>query len=477
MTVLSSLYSGISGIVSNGSALSVAGDNIANMSTPAFKASVPIFESALSQRIGEAEVGLGARLGGTSANFSQGAFANTTRSTDMAIQGKGFFVVRDTSGGQYYTRAGMFQQDSDGQLVTSTGGFVLQGYPIDANGLVSGTLGAVNFSTVSSNPVRTSNIDFAVNLNGAATTPATNAWDSAANAAASSNYSYSQTLYDNLGNPRTVTSYFRKTGVNTWDYRTMTAASNLTNASALTDQTAPIAIDQGTMVFDTAGRLVSQTPLVAGDENVGNTFPAGAVPTGGYKVTTGGGTVLNRGVRWTGATPAMGTAFSVASSAAADATVSVATIIHDFGDVGTSSATTQFSAATSAVKIVAQNGRSQGELQSVEVIQDGTVRGNFSNGDARDLYKIPIATFTNENGLSRLGSNLFSETGTSGTAAVGLANAAGRGQIRSFSTEQSNVDLASEFVKMITFQRAFQASSRTVTTASELMESLVQLGR
>lgn len=465
MTVISSLFSGISGIVANGSALSVAGDNIANMSTPAFKASVPVFESALSQRIGEAEVGLGARLAGTTANFSQGAFANTTRATDLAVQGKGFFVVRNDAGDQYYTRAGSFETDSDGDLVTSAGGLRLQGYAIDDSGQVSGSLSGINFESVSSAPVATDEIVFNMNLDADASTASLPAWSSTsfANASASSNFSYSQTIYDSLGNPRTITTFFRKGTVGatqtTWNAYTMTLGSNLANwdqtqaEPALSEGT--VIVSQATLTFDNDdGQLASVvfTPG-AGEDGSGNLAAGDALDPDTY------------GLRWSGAN-------TILSSGAA-----VPVIAHDFGQSSGDGTVTMFSAADSTIKSVVQNGRPQGELQSFEVIADGTVRGNFSNGDSRDLYKVPLATFANDNGLTRSGSNLYAESGTSGQSQIGLASSAGRGELRAFSIEQSNVDLASEFVRIITFQRAFQASSRTVSTAAELLQDLVNLGR
>jgi flagellar hook protein FlgE len=137
---------------------------------------------------------------------------------------------------------------------------------------------------------------------------------------------------------------------------------------------------------------------------------------------------------------------------------------------------TQFS-AESAVNNVLQDGRSPGTLQSIEFNAAGTLIGNFSNGTSRDLYQVPLATFPNEEGLGRVGSNLYKESSDSGAAQVGQANSSGRGELRAFSVEQSNVDLASEFVKIITYQRAFQASARTVSTASELLQDLVRLGQ
>lgn len=473
MTVISSLFSGISGLVANGSALSVAGDNIANMSTPAFKSSVPVFESALSQRIGEAEVGLGARLAGTSANFTQGAFANTTRATDLAIQGRGFFVVQNNGGERFYTRAGMFEQDSSGQIVTSAGGYLLQGYSIDdTTGQVSGALGAVSFESVSSAPQETSEMSFNVNLDADATAIA-GAFDgtSFANAASSSNFSYSQTVYDSLGVPRSVTTYFKKDPAvaNQWSYHTLTDGSNLSNYSGAAGGT--VIIGQGTLTFNTNGTLASHTPDMSGDEAATGT--ATDIAAGQY--ITPRNTGATGGIRWVGASPVYGT------DADADGAYDAGDLLpihHEFGQSsGSAYRATQYSSTDSAIKTAVQNGRAQGELQSIEFLEDGTLRGNFSNGDARDLYKIPIASFANDNGLNRVGSNLYSESGTSGQAQIGLPGTAGRGQLRSFATEQSNVDLASEFVRIITFQRAFQASSRTVSTAAELLQDLVNLGR
>ena len=159
----------------------------------------------------------------------------------------------------------------------------------------------------------------------------------------------------------------------------------------------------------------------------------------------------------------------------ADAVTSLA---HEFGQTsGSDVVTTQFASGESTAKLVVQNGRAQGNLQSIEITKDGTIKGKFSNGTSRSLYKIPLATFPNEEGLSRVGSNLYSESAGSGSAQVGNANEGGKGEIRSFSIEQSNVDLATEFVRVITYQRAFQASARTVSTSASLLEDLVQLGR
>lgn len=447
MTVISSLFSGISGIVSNGSALSVVGDNIANMSTSAFKSSAPVFETAISQKIGEAEIGLGSRLAGTSANFTQGAFASTTRDTDLAIDGKGFFIVNDAAGNTFYTRAGAFSRNSEGKLVT-VGGFKLQGRfvsAVDSNGTaasVDASTGDISLQAISSSANQTSKIVFSVNLDANDTVPSAFDGSSFTQAEATSNFNVPNVIYDSLGNPHDAITYFRKSATaNVWQYRTLVEGSDLsTGASSGT-----VVIDSGQITFNSSGSFTNVTR---------------DTPT-----TTSALTLISAGtfvsyINWAG-------------GAAAQTSVS-----HDFGQVtGSTAIMTQYSDSESSVKAVTQDGYAAGSLQSIEIEEDGTLRGNFSNGRTRDLYKIPLASFANEQGLIRRGANLYQASASSGSAQPGLAQSGGLGKVQAFTLEQSNVDLASEFVKIITFQRAFQASSRTVSTAAELLQDLVQLGR
>lgn len=465
MTVISSLYSGISGIVSNGSALSIVGDNIANMNTVAFKSSSALFESALTQQIGEAEVGLGSSLAGAVANFGQGNFAGSTRSTDLAINGKGFFVVRNAAGAEFYTRAGAFSQDADRQLVTSVGGLVLQGFALDDDGNVAGALGPVDLSSVNSDPEETATITFGLNLDAEANVPAAFDPSSFSNAAASSNFSTSNVVYDSLGTARQVTTFFRKTATSgVWEYFTLTAGSNLDNYGGAADGT--VILERGQMTFNTSGALVSVQeihPEEFGDSylpTVATSLSAGAMAYDPGAISTGAAGYSDDGaglIDWAGAAV-------------------VTDIDHEFGLNDTSVVTTQFSTDSFIVSFE-QDGRPQGTVTSISIGDDGTVSGLFTNGSTRDLFKLPLASFANEEGLRRVGSNLYIETADSGVANIGEAKSGERGEVRAFALEQSNVDLATEFVKIITFQRAFQASARTITAAGELLQELVNVGR
>lgn len=453
MSVVAALYSGISGIVSNGAALAVSGDNIANISTPAFKASSAVFDSALVQRIGSAEIGLGSRLGGTSANFTQGAFANTTKATDLAVQGRGFFVVESSGGDRYYTRAGSFQKNSDGKLVTASGGYLVQGYSIDDTGAVSGTLDSIDLLNVRSTPTATSEVSFSVNLDASEGTSNSASFDgsSFANAEASSDFNVTTNVYDSLGVSRTLVTYFRHLGNNQWAYHTLTAGSNLANYGGATGGT--VVLDEGLISFTSSGALSTVNNAVSY-----STSDANGTLIAGERINTA--LAGNNGkIQWAGgANPETMLTF-------------------DFGQAtGSTATTTQYSAASS-VSLVTQDGQSSGDLQAIEVTAAGIIKGSFSNGVTRDIYKIPLAIFPNDEGLTRSGSNLYAAASASGEAQIADAQTAGRGDIRSFSLEQSNTDLAAEFVKIITFQRGFQASSRTVQTAAELLQDLVNIGR
>ncbi|GAB6110718.1 flagellar hook protein FlgE [Desulfomicrobium salsuginis] len=125
----------------------------------------------------------------------------------------------------------------------------------------------------------------------------------------------------------------------------------------------------------------------------------------------------------------------------------------------------------------AQDGYTAGFLQNISVDRDGVITGRYSNGQVLQLFAVTLATFNNNYALYREGGNLFSETRSSGPPITGLANTGGKGSIASNSLEQSNVDLATEFVKMITTEKGFQANSKTITTVDGMLTTLIQLKR
>jgi flagellar hook protein FlgE len=138
--------------------------------------------------------------------------------------------------------------------------------------------------------------------------------------------------------------------------------------------------------------------------------------------------------------------------------------------------TTQF-ASPSSVNFVKQDGKAVGSLVKFTVEEDGTIIGFYSNGISRPIAQLAIAKFTNKDGLLRVGRTLFAETPRSGEPAFDKATVGGRGKIVAKSLELSNVDLATEFINMIVFQRAFQASSRVIAVSDAMLVELAGLVR
>ena len=649
MGILSSLYSGVSGLSTNGNALSVIGNNIANSNTIGFKSGRSVFSDLLSSSIsasgGISQVGRGAGMSTVDNIFTQGTFENTAKNTDLAIEGDGFFIVRDPATNvDFYTRAGSFRWDAEGYLVSPEGYRVI-GYALNEAGNVSGDLTEIKVDTTTLSPPKaTQNVTFTTNLDAAsqypapiigkfigvgrtldgpassysdpnnvltingftlavgggatynrgsaleisnaiANVPGINAegivipgsinlsevmdrsglgWtipagalalngvdmagsidmtgvvdratydaavvrffndklsDSANGGAndvgirasidpnthsltlrsldgsnievintgtnlssgirdlngafrktvfsgleivakgtdigeltintgttntyglvfnsgtngrdagfdisvpeATSNYANSVTIYDSLGNPHQVTVYFSKLNPQTnplqWEYNITVNAAELNLTPA---QTGPYLIASGVLRFLPDGSL---------DPN----FPSGL-------------TSAPNDLSWNNNS---------------DPTVQ---LNIDFN-------TTQWSNA-SVVISQSQDGYGTGTVAQLALDNEGNILGNYSNGLPRSLYRISLAQFSNAAGLTKIGNNMFSASGTSGSPIVGTVGS-GIGQIFTNSLEQSNVDLAAEFVSMITTQRGFQANSKIITTTDEMLNELINLKR
>ena len=470
MGVLTSLFAGVSGMNAAGQQISIIGDNIANVNTPGFKASRAEFQDVLAGNLagsGSAgQIGAGARIAGVSQSFTQGSLESTDVTTDLAIDGGGFFVLQDTTGISY-TRAGLFRLDSSQQLVNAQGQSVL-GFGISPGGVPNGGLGAIVLSNAASVPSATTSIDVNVNIDPNDTAiPAANPFDHL-DPISHSNFQTGIRAFDSLGNPRNVTIHFRKDDLvaNRWVWYAGVNRSDLDMAAyggafaqgPATAQTQFIPVQSGTLDFDSTGVLSLETNaalLVQFDHD-------------GDGVLDGAPEATPQLWRW------------------ADGANS-ATIGLDFGNSLTEGGTgadrtTQFGGSTAAgvnnfVRFMNQDGFSAGSLQSVAIDESGFVTGSFSNGQVTRLAQVALATFPSVNGLSRLGRNNYTETSASGNVIVGSPNQAAFGAIRSGFLEQSNSDLADQFVKLIIAQRAFQANTRTISTSSDLLSSLVGLGQ
>jgi flagellar hook protein FlgE len=327
--------------------------------------------------------------------------------------------------------AGLFHIDQNG-LVKNPDGLTLQGIQADAAGTLTGQVGDINLASTVSPPLATTQVDLIANLDSRVTIPAA---FSVANAAGTSNFSTSLTVYDSLGNGHLVTAYFRKSAEaatgNTWQYYVVVDQNDST--SGATEVQA-----QGTLTFTTDGELNTESAV---------TYPL----AGGGLNFTGGAT--------------QGQVIGL------DFGTSITT------DAGTGlDGVTQFG-STSALLQQTQDGYGSGSLQNVSINADGVITGLFTNGKNRTLGQVVLSRFNDTQGLTPFGANLFGSSADSGQPIIGVANSAGMGKILSDSIELSNVDLAHEFVKMIEYQRGFQANSRVITTTDEILQELVNLKR
>jgi flagellar hook protein FlgE len=435
MGVLSSLFSGVSGINANGTSLSVVGNNIANTNTVGFKASRAVFADVLSGSSGRQPVGRGVLVSAIDKDLSQGSFETTGNVLDLAVDGEGFFLVNDGAA-NYYTRSGVFGTDKDGYIVNPEG-LRLQAYQADTTGTITGTLGPVQVKSNISNPNPTSQVTVNSNLDSRDSLVATPGFD-VNNPINTSNHSNALTVYDSLGRGHVATIYYSKVATNTWQWNAVVDGAD--SASGNTEVQA-----RGYLEFNSSGAL--------NDNNLA--APAG-FPAAGFPV--GAGFQFNGG-----------------ASADQNITFNFGTDIANDGTTGLSG-TTQFGVLDST-SFQTQDGYAPGELQSVNITTDGTIEGLFNNGESRVLAQIAVATFNNPSGLTPQGSNLYAESFGSGQPNTGLPTSGGRGRVLSNSLELSNVDLAAEFIKMISAQRAFQANSRVITSTDEVLRDMVNIIR
>lgn len=451
MGILSSLFAGASGLNAHGTLLGIIGNNIANLSTVGFKSSRATFADLISSSLAGGsstnQTGIGVAVTAVQGNFTQGSLSSTSNVLDLAIDGNGFYVMRNQAGAGFYTRAGQFRLDSTNRIVDPNG-FLLQGYQANTAGVISGAVGTITLPSTTASPNPTANVSIGANLNSQEVVNTFNITDPTG----TSNYSTSMTLYDSLGNGHLITSYFSKTAANTWTYNVVGLASEINTASynaANIDTTLGIVrLASGTLGFTTNGAL--NTASVATSYNNGT--------VGGAAGATAGELQIN----FLGATPAQLMTFDFGTPIAG-------------GGTGLNG-TTQFGSPSALVRQT-QDGYAAGSLEGFSVDASGIVSGRFSNGQVRALAQVALARFPDPIGLVRTGKNMFAESGTSGQPIVGAPDTAGLGRILGNSLELSNVDLGESFIELITAQRGFQANSRVITTSDEVLQELVNLKR
>ena len=419
MSLYGMMRTGVSGMNAQANRLSTVADNIANSSTTGYKKAGTEFSSLILPSVTGNYNSGGVTTNIRYSNSQQGDLKYTSSSTDLAVNGEGFFVVQDPSGKPFLTRAGSFVPDGEGRLVNAAG-FYLMGYN-SANGTPSavtngfGGLEPVLVSQTELTAVASANGVFTPNRPAGATAALAANLPSANAATATPTAKSSLVVYDNLGKEVLLDLYFTKTGADTWELAVFDQA-NAAPTTSFPYSAGPLATQA--LSFDaTSGKL---TGASAFDINI-------PVPNG---VTFN----LN---------------LSKATQLATGYTVLQSQV----------------------------DGNAPSGIDKIEIAEDGTMYAQFENGSFKELYRIPIATGQSPDRLSVEAGNVYTQSADSGDIRLGFPNEGGMGSIVSGALENSNVDVAEELTAMIESQRSYTANSKVFQTGADLMDILVNLKR
>jgi flagellar hook protein FlgE len=449
VSLFNTLNTGASGMGASSTTLSVIGDNIANIGTTGFKSSSATFADNFPNVVnglgGPAQIGTGSGLGDVATHFGQGALVQSSSAIDVAILGTGFFQVAQGDD-VFYSRDGSFHLDAGGYLVNSQG-LRVQGYQAQ-DGEIVPAMGDIQLDATGIPQQATSTITLDATLSAEADATsepledlrAAAAFDGTSGAptldelSGAADFSTSVTVYDSLGLPHDVTLFFERDSATpeTWNVTAVVDGASVdTDGDGVADGEAGHAfqIGTGTVQFDTEGQLVANTGI---SMESGWTFPGAAPLQAEF-------------------------AFGLDPSGQP------------------SDGSLRMSGAESYLSSISQDGYPSGTLDSVSVAADGTITGQYTNGQSQALGQIATATFASNSGLDRVGGNLFRATEASGEPALGVAGTGGRGTLSGFSLESSNVELEDQFVMMIQAQRAYQANTGVIRTADEALQQLIQL--
>lgn len=440
MSLYSALYAGVSGLSAQSAAMSSVADNITNINTVGYKGADTQFRTMVADGKARSTYSAGGVQAAPRTLISQqGLMSASSSATDIAIDGNGFFVTRDGSNPDSsvsFTRAGSFSADKEGYL-RNTGGYYLQGWKLDNSGGYINTgdlsvLQPVRLSDLTGTAAPTSKVAMRINLQ--STTPeigAYNAGDMALNAISTTDpkagvtpqFTRAVTVYDAQGGAHQLNVAFVKQGANNWAAEIYASpAADVTAANGM--------VASGTVRFNGDGSLDlgNSSPELFGALNIGWTNGAGGSP-----------------------------------------------IRLQLGDDGGLNGLTQFGSESALISSSVDGGL-QGAF-TVQISESGRVSALFEDGTSREVFQLPIATFPNPDGLTRLSGNAYAASDMSGLVAINEGGDAGAGKLAANNLEASTVDLAAEFTNMIRFQRAYSASSKIITTVDDMLQEVSNLKR
>lgn len=423
MSLSGAMGSAVSALYAQSKALSIISTNLSNSSTIGYKT----VNASFSELVTQSQYNTGGVVVSSIQNVSlQGNLTESSTSTSLAISGSGFFPVTYGVDGDetFFTRDGEFSINEDGYLVN--GEYYLKGWATDVDGNVTtantnsvDSLQAIDLNRYSSSASATTEVALDANL--------------PADGEIGENFTSSLDVYDALGDDQSIPLTWTKTAANSWTVEIGDPTDPSTGETTGTiggNSTYTITFDgDGTLasITDSSGNSVSDLTLTVSNWNNG-----------------------------------------------ADAS----SISLDIGTVGDQDGLTQFASGSTAPDIevdnVSQNGVEYGSLSGVEINSDGTVIASYSNGQDLAIYKIPLTTFTNADGLKLDSYGVYEQTAESGTYSLQQAGTQGAGTINSYYLEASTTDTATEFAKMIQAQQAYSAASQVVTTCKDMYDTLLR---
>ncbi|GHV69938.1 flagellar hook protein FlgE [Spirochaetia bacterium] len=483
--MMRSLYSGVSGLQNHQTRMDVVGNNIANINTTGFKKGRANFQDMLSQQLNGAarpttdlggvnpkEVGLGMSIASIDTIHIQGSLQSTGKQDDLAIQGMGFFILKE--GDKFlYTRAGAFGLDNEGTMVNPGNGQRVQGWmaqDIDGQQFidVSKETEDLVIPVGSKDPARaTTNVNFACNLD--KRTPMFDPDAATEIQRKAGTWSTSMDIYDSLGVKHQLQVNFNRVpgSYNDWEGRiTVDAGIDPVDTYATVTLGEDPPSENGTnhfiVSFANDGTLLQ---VEDDDGNISGGPPVADALGGIYDQVNQGALVIKAAFDVHTATPEQ------------DGTLVRQEFTLNLGSVGAfKNSMTQYAEASST-KMNEQDGHNMGYMENFKIDQSGVITGIFSNGTTRTLGQVALASFPNQGGLEKAGDNTYRLSNNSGNANIGPSGIAGKGKIIAGTLEMSNVDMAEQFTDMIVTQRGFQANSRTIQTADQLLQELLTLKR
>ena len=413
---------GLSGLNATSKNLSVIGNNIANANTFGAKSARAEFADVYANAIngsGATAIGIGVTVTAVKQQFTQGNITTTENALDLAINGNGFFQL-ESAGATLYSRNGQFQIDKTGYVVNFAGQR-LQGYAAASDGtIIPSTVQAIQLPTAGVAPAASAKVTLEMNLDSRkpitlpAAAPMIDFQD-----ATTYNNATSLKVFDAKGQEVALTYYFQKAASDNWNvYVTANGTSILNAPGGPQPVTNMVFAPDGGSLLAPIGPALIDIPSVT--------------------LTDGGSSLAINGV-----------------------------------ELNLSTAT-QYGAGFSVTDL-SQDGYAPGQLVAVNIDDTGVLKAEYSNGQSKAAGQLVLASFRNPQGLQPLGGNSWASSFGSGDPVVGPAGQGNLGVLQSGALEESNVDLTSELVAMITAQRAYQANAQSIKTEDQVLQTLVNL--